>query len=42
MRKCPDLHFIADDSIEYSTKINEIIKDIDLGEDETTEDDTEV
>lgn len=42
MRKCPDLHFIADDSIEYSTKINEIIKDIDLGEDETTEDDTEI
>lgn len=28
MRKCPDLNFIADDSIERSTQINEVIKKI--------------
>lgn len=28
MRKCPDLNFIADDSIERSTQINEIIKEV--------------
>jgi len=28
MRKCPDLKFIADNSIERSTQINEIIRDI--------------
>lgn len=26
MRKCPDLKFIADDSIEHSAEINQIIK----------------
>ena len=28
MRKSPDFHFIADNSIEYSTEINKILKDI--------------
>ncbi|NMA79573.1 MAG: 30S ribosome-binding factor RbfA [Clostridiales bacterium] len=28
MRKCPDLIFIADDSIEYSAGINKLLKDI--------------
>lgn len=28
MRKCPDLKFIPDNSIERSTQINEIIRDI--------------
>ena len=27
MRKCPDLKFIADDSIEHSAEINQIIRD---------------
>ncbi|HHX56835.1 MAG TPA: 30S ribosome-binding factor RbfA [Clostridiales bacterium] len=28
MRKSPEFHFIADNSIEYSTEINKILKDI--------------
>ena len=28
MRKCPDLKFIADDSIERSSQINEVIKKV--------------
>jgi ribosome-binding factor A len=35
MRKCPDLNFIADDSIERSTQINEIIKEIVPHDDQT-------
>ena len=28
LRKCPELHFIADGSIAYSAKINEILHDL--------------
>ncbi len=29
LRKCPELHFIADGSIAYSAKINEILHELD-------------
>lgn len=29
LRKCPELHFIADDSIAYSAKINDILGHLD-------------
>lgn len=28
LRKCPELHFIADNAIEYSTKINSMLEDL--------------
>ena len=31
LRKCPELHFIADGSIAYSAKINEILHELDEG-----------
>ena len=31
LRKCPELHFIADGSIAYSDKINEILHELDEG-----------
>lgn len=34
LRKCPELHFIADSSIAYSAKINDILSDLDIGSDE--------
>ncbi|MCD7801133.1 MAG: 30S ribosome-binding factor RbfA [Ruminococcus sp.] len=41
MRKCPDLKFIADDSIERSSQINEVIrKVVPQNTTDTTEDNT--
>jgi len=39
LRKCPELHFIADGSIAYSAKINDILSDLDInsGEEEEEE-----
>ena len=37
LRKCPELHFIADGSIAYSAKINHILKELDT-EDENPAD----
>lgn len=31
LRKCPDLKFIADDSIEHSARINRLLKEADRG-----------
>lgn len=32
LRKCPELHFIADGSIAYSAKINHILHELDMEE----------
>ena len=37
LRKCPELHFIADNSIAYSAKINDILSDLDIGSDDEEE-----
>ena len=41
LRKCPELHFVADGSIAYSAKINEILHELDetapSGENDETE-----
>lgn len=38
MRKCPELHFIADDSIEHSAKINKMLHEL-LPDGNASEDD---
>ncbi len=39
LRKCPELHFVADSSIAYSAHINQILADLEpAGEQETSED----
>ena len=39
IRRCPDLHFIADNSIEHSAEISQILKEVltDTKEDEVTD-----
>ena len=39
LRKCPELHFIADGSIAYSAKINQILHDLDEEEPHSGEQD---
>lgn len=37
LRKCPELHFVADTSIAYSAKINQMLSDLVPVEEEETE-----
>lgn len=39
IRKAPELKFIADDSTEYSAKISKMLKELDISEDITDEED---
>ena len=39
MRKCPELHFVADDSIEYSSKINTILNNLSIPRDDDSNED---
>ncbi|MBO5275151.1 MAG: 30S ribosome-binding factor RbfA [Clostridia bacterium] len=41
LRITPELRFIPDDSIKYGAHINDILKTIDLGEEEETDEDGE-
>lgn len=41
IRKCPELKFIADDSMEHSAQINEKLKNIALNSKDTDSDDTD-
>ncbi|MGI5894357.1 MAG: 30S ribosome-binding factor RbfA [Candidatus Merdivicinus sp.] len=41
LRKCPEFHFIPDDSIAYSAKINRILQDLDESSPETDSDPSE-
>lgn len=38
LRKCPDLEFVADNSMEHSMKINEILRDVSKGGPDTSDD----
>lgn len=38
LRKCPDLEFVADNSMEHSMKINEILRDVSRGTPDTSDD----
>lgn len=40
IRKAPEIKFIADDSTEYSAKISKMLKELDISEDSTEEEDT--
>ncbi len=41
LRKCPELHFIADGSIAYSAKINQILHQLDLTDENSKENEEE-
>ncbi len=41
LRKCPELHFIADGSIAYSAKINRILQTLDLPDENSKENEEE-
>lgn len=38
LRKCPDLEFVADNSMEHSMKINEILRDVSKGTPDISDD----
>lgn len=40
LRHCPELRFVIDDSIEHGAKINTILSELDIPEDDSSEGDT--